>query len=178
MEIQHRPGTQHKNVDALSRLSCRQCREKEIKATLSDFSYENETNEDAFLLTRFVRRTANVTCDGSSRIFVNCQSRVALPIPGKVSSPSRRGKKCDCAQSWIKVDMQITNSVVHDTIKGSMLFHWPSLFARWFTLYLVSEVGLCQLPDRICLTNVIPMPSLETRLLGRGSNVMVCSQGS
>ena len=141
MEIQHRPDTQHKNADALSKISCRQCRGKEIKATLSGFSNENETNEDAFLLTSLVHRTANVTCDGSSRIYVNCQTRVALPIPGQVSSRSRRGKKCDCAQSWIKVDMQITNSVVHDTIKGSMLFHWPFLFARWFTLYLVSEVG-------------------------------------
>ena len=32
-EIQHRLGAQHKNADALSRHSCGQCREKEMKAT-------------------------------------------------------------------------------------------------------------------------------------------------
>ena len=45
MEIQHRPGAQHKNADALSRHSCGQCRGKEMKATLSALSNENETNE-------------------------------------------------------------------------------------------------------------------------------------
>ena len=45
MEIHHRPGAQHKNADALSRHSCGQCRGKEMKATLSALSNENETNE-------------------------------------------------------------------------------------------------------------------------------------
>ena len=44
MEIQHRPGTQHKNADALSRHSCGQCRGKEMKETLSAMSDGNETN--------------------------------------------------------------------------------------------------------------------------------------
>ena len=45
METQHRPGTQHKHADALSRHSCGQCRGKEMKGTLSASSKENETNE-------------------------------------------------------------------------------------------------------------------------------------
>ena len=43
MDIQHRPGAQHKNVDALSRYSCGQCRGKEMKSTLSALSNGNET---------------------------------------------------------------------------------------------------------------------------------------
>ena len=45
MEIQHRPGAQHKNADVLSRHSYGQCRGKEMKATLSALSIEDETNE-------------------------------------------------------------------------------------------------------------------------------------
>ena len=46
MIIQHRPGAKHKNADAFkSRHSCGQCRGKEIKATFSALSNENETNE-------------------------------------------------------------------------------------------------------------------------------------
>ena len=45
MEIQHRPGAQHKNADALNRHSCAQCRGKEMKSTLSALSNENETNK-------------------------------------------------------------------------------------------------------------------------------------
>ena len=48
---------------------------------------------------------------------------------------SRRGKKCDGAESRIQIDMQITNSVVCDTSKGciySKLNHpwWVSMLFR------------------------------------------------
>ena len=46
MEIQHRPGTQHKNADALSRHSCGQCRGKEMKETLSAMSDETRPTDN------------------------------------------------------------------------------------------------------------------------------------
>ena len=49
MEIQHRPGTQHKNAEALSRHNCGQCRGKEVKETLSAMSNRNESNQEADL---------------------------------------------------------------------------------------------------------------------------------
>lgn len=44
MDIQHRPGTQHRNADALSRHSCGQCKDKEMKDTIHAVNNEELIN--------------------------------------------------------------------------------------------------------------------------------------
>ena len=44
MDIQHRPGTQHRNADAFSRHSCGQCKDKEMKDTIHAVNNEELIN--------------------------------------------------------------------------------------------------------------------------------------
>ncbi len=49
MVIQHRPGSQHKNADALSRHRCEQCTGKEIKDNVNTLTTNSWQNEEAIL---------------------------------------------------------------------------------------------------------------------------------
>ena len=53
----------------------------------------------------------------------------------------------------------------------------PTEFAvAWLgcSLRLLAAVGYCQLPDRSCLTHVVPRSRLRASLIIRGINVTVC----